>query len=276
MNTLAVHEYRTGSPGSPTLVLLHGFPVDHRMWDDVTEHLTGDVTVVAPDLPLLGSSPDVEAVTQDGSPSLEAGADAVAAFMALLAPGPVVLAGLSMGGYVALALLERHPGLVHGLALLDTKATADDDGARSNRLRVAAEVESLGHAGPVLGMARATLGATSRERRPELVGTLHGWISGQSAAGIAWSQRAMAARPDRTAALAGFAGPTVVLVGQEDEITPPAGAEQMASALPGARLVVVPAAGHMSPVEQPEAVARALDELVRTVRDRAAPGRGRP
>ena len=263
---LAVHTFRTGPNGRLPLVLLHGFPLDHRMWADVVDLLPGDRTVLAPDLPGLGSSPCGEdlahALGSPAAPSLDTAADAVAGTLQAAGIERAVIAGLSMGGYVAMALVERHPDLVAGLGLLDTKSTADDDGARANRLRIAAQVLAEGGVDAVLGMGRALLGQTSRSLRPDLVDRLELWIQDQGATGVAWSQRAMAARPDRTGVLAGFARPALVLVGAEDEVTPPAAARHLEATLPAAELVVVPLSGHMTSVECPEPVAAALGRLM--------------
>ncbi|SDD52747.1 Pimeloyl-ACP methyl ester carboxylesterase [Sanguibacter gelidistatuariae] len=253
--------YRDAGPTAPALVLLHGFPLDHRMWDDVARELPSDLTVLAADLPGLGKA------TLGGfpEPSIEAAAAAVAHSLHDAGITSAVVAGLSMGGYVALALAERHPELVAGLALVDTKSTADDDAARANRLRVAGEVERAGTVDAVRGMRSSLLGETSRVARAELVDRLDGWIGEQSPAGVAWSQRAMAARGDRTAVLRSFAGPATVVVGEEDTLTPVAAAEHMVAALSEPGFVVVPGAGHMSAIECPVDVARALTDLVHRV-----------
>ena len=251
----------SGVPGAPVLVLLHGFPLDHRMWDDVAAALPEDLTVLAPDLPGLGDS----GLTGFGEPSLAAAADAVAASLHDAGITTAVVAGLSMGGYVALALAERHPGLVAGLALVDTKSTADDDAARANRLRLAAEVEDAATVDPVRAMSVSLVGETSRTVRPDLIARLDGWISEQTPSGVAWSQRAMAARGDRTAVLEAFAGPATVVVGAEDQLTPVSAAEHMVAALTEPVFVTVPGAGHMSAIEQPLEVARALADLVHRV-----------
>jgi pimeloyl-ACP methyl ester carboxylesterase len=253
--TVVLHELRAGT-GLP-LVLLHAFPLDARMWTDVVALLPGDGPVLAVDLPGLGAASGAPLP----EPSLESAADAVAAALTGAGHAGAVVAGLSMGGYVALALAERHPDLLAGIGLLDTKATADADDARANRLRVAGVVESAGTVDEVLPMATALLGAASRER-PELVARLEALIGAQPPAGVAWSQRAMAARPDRTGVLAGHRGPALVLVGEEDGPTPPAQARAMADVL-GVQPVVVAGAGHLTAVEAPAAVADALADLVR-------------
>lgn len=272
--TLALHTLRRGAPGALPLVLLHGFPVDHRMWLDVTDLLPGERTVLAPDLPGFGASPsghDVAAAFGAGAdPAVEVMADAVAATLRRAGVERAVVGGLSMGGYVALALVERHPGLVAGLALLDTKATADDEEAREGREQVARRVLAEQRVEAVYGMRTSVLGATSRVGRPDLVERMAGWIRDQGPDAVAWAQRAMGARPDRTGLLPGYAGPALVVVGEEDEIAPVEVARGMAGLLPDGELVVVPRAGHMTSIESPEPVASALSRLLRRA-EAAAP-----
>ena len=189
-------------------------------------------------------------------------ADGVAATLRGAGVARAVVAGLSMGGYVAMALAERHADLLAGLALLDTRSGADADAARDNRLRVADAVLAEDSVEPVLGMRTTLLGATSRATRPDLVEHLETWIGDQGPRGVAWAQRAMAARPDRTAVLREVTCPALVVVGEQDELTPPEAARAMAEALGGCEVVVVPGAGHMTPIENPEPVAVALSGLL--------------
>lgn len=253
------------------LVLLHGFPVDHRMWDDVVGSLAVGIPVIAPDLPGLGEAP-----VPDGEPSLDVSADAVAALVGSEGHTRVAVAGLSMGGYVALALAERHPQLVAALALVDTKASADDDAARATRGRVADEVESSRSVEPVLGMVGSLLSQDSVRERPGLPDEITAWITEQTPAGVAWSQRAMATRPDRSSVLAAFDGPVVVVVGEDDTVTPLAAAQHMTDTARDAELVSIPGAGHLSAVETPGAVAEALDELLRREGEAPAETSGNP
>jgi pimeloyl-ACP methyl ester carboxylesterase len=251
--TLALHTLRDGF-GLPVL-LLHAFPVDHRIWVDLAAALPGAPTVLALDIPGLGDS-----LPPAAGPSIDVVADAIAA--ALGGHTRVVVVGASMGGYLALALAARHPRLVAGLGLVDTKSTADSDEQRANRLRIAHEVEQSQTVGPVLGMAGVLIGATSRRERPELTARIEGWIRGQRPAGVAWALRAMAARKDLTAVLETFDGPVWVAVGEEDELTPLAEAEHMASAARNARLESIPGTGHLSIVEAPQAVAAGVSALM--------------
>lgn len=262
---LALHVYREGDDREVPLLLLHGFPLDHRMWDDVVDLLPGDGAVLAVDLPGFGASPAGSEVAPDEPASIDAAADAVARTVRAAGVDRAVVAGLSLGGYVAMALVERHPDLVAGLALLDTKSTADADAARENRLRIAEQVEAEQRVDAVLGMRTSLLGESNRARRQDLVSRLESWIRDQGHDGIAWIQRAMAVRPDRTEVLTAFDGPALVVVGEEDELSPVDAAEHMAAALGRATLVRVPRAGHMTTNEAPEAVASALAQLRREV-----------
>ncbi len=262
-----LHTLRRGPEGTLPLVLLHGFPLDHRMWLDATDLIAGDRTVLAADLPGFGTSPsgpDVAAhLGADPAPSVDVMGDGVAAALRHAGIERATVAGLSMGGYVAMSIVARHPELVAGLGLLDTKATADDDAARAKRFEVAEQVLAEQRVDAVLGMRTALLGATNRVARPDLVERIAGWIGEQGPQAVAWAQRAMAARPDRAEVLAGYAGPAVVIVGDEDEIAPVQVARQMADLLADVELVVVPRAGHMTSNESPEPVASALTRLLR-------------
>jgi pimeloyl-ACP methyl ester carboxylesterase len=243
--------------GALPLVLLHAFPLDSRMWDACGALVAGPRAVYVVDLP--GSPGHVAGLP--ALPSLHGSADLVAAALEDAGIGRAAVAGLSMGGYTALALLERHPGVVAGLGLVDTKSVADTPEAAANRLARAGRLEASRSVDEVLPDADTLLGETTRAARPEVRRRVLDWIREQDPLGLAWSQRAMASRPDRTAVLHAFSGPVAVVVGDEDTVTPVAVAEQMAVAAGGAPLVVVRGAGHLSAVEDPAAVAAALADL---------------
>jgi pimeloyl-ACP methyl ester carboxylesterase len=263
---LALHVYRDGAPASLPIVLLHGFPLDHRMWDDVAPMLAGPGAVLAPDLPGLGASPSAEAcgaaLGRDDEPSLDTSADAVAATLHARGIDRAIVVGLSMGGYVALAMLERHQGLVAGVGLLDTRSEADDESVVSHRLQIVSTVMLEHSLDAVAGMRTTLLGATSQVTRPELAGRLGEWIADQVPTGVAWSELAMATRPDRTEMLRAFTGPALVMVGEEDTAAPFQVARQMAEALRDVELVVVPQAGHLTTIENPASVAAGLNRLM--------------
>ncbi|WP_418276297.1 alpha/beta fold hydrolase [Isoptericola jiangsuensis] len=251
---LATYVLREGA-GVP-VVLLHGFPLDHRMWVPVADLIPEGVRVVAVDLPGHGHS-DLGQTPE----TMEAAADAVHATLRHHGEGNVVVVGLSMGGYVALALAERHPDLVHGLGLVDTKSTADTAEARAGRLDVARAVHDSQTLDAVMGMPAKLLGATSELERRALYPTVEAWVRSQHPSGVVWAQRAMAARGDRTHVLTEFDGPVAVVVGAEDRVTPVEDAKHMAAAARDVTLTVVPNAAHLSTVEEPGAVATAIFDL---------------
>lgn len=245
------------------LVLLHGFPFDSSMWDEVVEILgERDVPTIAIDAPGLGVSP-----VPEGEPSLELAADGVIATLDELGIEHAVLAGLSMGGYISLAVTARYASRVAGLALLDTKASTDTEAARENRLRVAVAAEGVEGSDAVAGMIDVLLGETTRATEPEVVARHRAWLAAAPPTGIAWGQRAMAARPSRFEVLEDLTVPGLVIRGTEDVLSTQADAEAMIQAMLAndgeAELVLVPAAGHMTATEDPEAVADALDAFWR-------------
>lgn len=263
MASLVFHRDRESS--DLPLVLLAPFPCDARVWARVLELVPGDVITVEP--PGFGGSP----VITDGQPSLEAYADAVAGGLAALGVERYVVAGNSMGGYVAMALAEREPAAIAGIGLLGTKSTADTPEAKQGRLDMAAAADAGTPASELVGPMRDKLLAeATRQADLPAVAALEQWLGEAPASGIAWAQRAMAARPDRTAALAQLAAggaPGLVLHGGDDPLM---GSEQqviMAQAL-GVEAATVPGRGHLLPLEAPSETAEAL----RALWDRARTG----
>ena len=254
-------------PAGPPVLLLPAFPLDRAVWRHVAALLDGLLPTVLVDLPGQGDSP----LPGDGPPSLDAGADAVAALAARLGYRRVIVAGVSMGGYVAMSLARRHPDLLAGVALVDTRHEADTPEARANRERIAGAV--LGEAGlrALAPMVGTLLGESTRRLRPETVAWLQGRLQSARPAGVAWSQRAMAARPDSGETLARLEVPAAVVVGEEDVLTPPGAARAMAALIPDAVLTVLPRSGHLSPIEAPAGVANALIGLQLRVSARRAP-----
>jgi pimeloyl-ACP methyl ester carboxylesterase len=169
-----------------------------------------------------------------------------------------IVGGCSMGGYVAMALLRIAPSRVSGLALINTKATADAEAARTNRFAMAARAEADGIGWLADEMRETLLGPTTLASRPEVEATVRRLIGDQSPAAVAWAQRAMAARPDSLDVLARADVPALVLRGEQDTLIPRDEAAAMADALPKATFVELPGAGHLAPLEIPAEVAGAL------------------
>ena len=239
--------FREAGSGQP-LVLLHAFPLSSAMWLAQREGLAGVCRVITPDQRGFGGS-ELGA----DEPSLDACADDLAALLDRLSLDQVVLGGLSMGGYVAMAFLRRHPSRVSALILADTKATADPEPARANRERIAAAATEESSTVLVDDVLPSLLGTTTVAERPAVAGRVRGLVQAAPGAAAAWAQRAMAARPDSLDTLRAFALPALVVVGEEDVLSPLPDAQAMAEALPAATLAVLPKAGHLTAVETPEA-----------------------
>ncbi len=233
-------------PDTP-VVLLHAFPLDSRMWDDVRPGIDG---IVTPDQRGFGAAP-----LGDASPELEV---AAADVISLLDGQRVVLGGCSMGGYVAMAVLRAAPSLVAGLVLVDTRAAADAPSARENRLAAADRAATEGVEWIPSAMLPALLGPTTRRTRPSVVSRTESLIMAQNPAAVAWAQRAMAARADSADLLRSTSVPTLIVRGAEDELIPRAEAESLASLLPEAEVVELSGAGHLPPLETPVEFTRAL------------------
>jgi len=229
------------------VVLLHAFPLSSRMFDPLR--------------PLL---PDLRLITPDYRPSsdLDALADDVAATLDDLGIERAIIGGVSMGGYLTMAVLRRHRSRVAAVVLADTKVNADSEQARSNRLRIAKILDDEGSGRVLLQEVLPTLiGETTKRERPAELTFVTELIAATPPASAAAWQRAMAGRPDSFDTLRTTDAPALVMVGAEDSLTPPEQARAMADALPNATLVELPAAGHLSAVETPDAFAAALAEF---------------
>ena len=236
-----------------TLLLLHAFPLGMFMWEAQCEALSPRCRVVRFDARGFGGSDPA-----DGPLTMERIAEDAVALLDLLGVDRAVVGGCSMGGYAALALARRHPHRLCGLVLQDTKATADTEEAKAGRRSLAAQVLGTGAVAAAEAFLPKLVGETTQRERPELVQELRERILATPAPAIASALHGLAAREDSRPTLPAIRVPTLVLVGEEDVITPPAEAEAMARAIRRARLERVPRAGHLSNLENPAAVNAAL------------------
>lgn len=262
---------RSAGSGIP-VVLLHGFPLDHAMWRQQWAlvapggRLAGLARLVVPDFVGFGTSPG-EAAT-----SIAAMADDVALLLRRLAIDSAVICGLSMGGYVCQHLAAAHRGLLRGAVLVDTKLEGDTPEARAARVdladrvgrvgtRIAAEamVPKLLSRGPGAALDDPSSGSPGRAAVEQ---DLRRTIEGTEVATIRTALAALADRPDMTAAAATFDVPTLLVVGADDAITPPACLESAARTIAGAELAVLAGCGHMTPLEDPRAFNEVLARFV--------------
>jgi 3-oxoadipate enol-lactonase len=243
--------------GVPT-VLLHGFPLDHTMWLAQIAALAGRCRVLAPDLRGFGRSP-LQKVSPTAGISMEQFADDVAEFLdAVGVREKVVLAGFSMGGYIAWQFVRKYGNRLRALIACDTRAAADNDEARSGRIKMAEKVEEWGSARVAEMMGPKLFAPQTFEQQPELVAAVRSVVERTTPAAIAAAQRGMAARPDETALLPTIQAPTLVIVGEHDAISTRDEMASFAKAVPNAEFAEIPNAGHMAPMENPEAVNTAL------------------
>lgn len=253
----------TARPKSTTpLLLIHAFPVNKAVWEPVRAQLAADeISVASIDLFGFGDRSCERPAADDG---LDALGDQVAEWIKKSGATSAVLAGLSLGGYVAMNVVRRYPELVAGLVLADTKSSADNGDGAAGRRAFADRAEERGNAWVAEAMMPKLLGETSRASRPEVVAAVTKMVAETPAETIAWVQRAMADRPDSSVELAAFAGPVLVVVGSEDAISTADECRELADSIPTASLVVIEGAGHLSPLEDPTAVAGAISEWWQT------------
>ncbi|MDH3260207.1 MAG: alpha/beta fold hydrolase [Acidimicrobiia bacterium] len=237
--------------GGDLAVFVHGFPLDHRLWLDQLDALGDLRQCVAPDLRGSGSSDAVASLVL----AMEQVADDLAELIESLGHTSADVVSLSMGGYGALALWERHPERVRSLVLMDTRPGADSEAGRAGRRETAERVADEGGGVLVASLQKALL-APGAELAARV--RLRGMIEATAPETIVASLEGMARRADRTDILSSITVPTLVMVGADDGLTPPDMAEHMAELIPTAELVVIPGAGHLPPIETPEAVNDAL------------------
>jgi pimeloyl-ACP methyl ester carboxylesterase len=247
------------------VVLLHAFPLHADMWRPQLERVPEGWRFIAPDLRGFGRARGLA-----DEPSMDAYAADVCALMDRLAVDEAVIAGLSMGGYVAFALYRMAAPRFTGLVLADTRAAADTPDSRAGRATMR---ESLAQHGPS-AVADAMLPALSERQRVEgpkllseradaaIVASVRSMIESGDAQGIDAAIVAMMDRRDMTADLPHIACATLVVAGAGDIVTPPAAAESMQRAIPRSTLTVIGEAGHLSNLEQPDQFSRVLADFL--------------
>lgn len=275
--------YREGDGRAVPLVLVHAFPVDHRMWDDCAAEIIrqGDIAgmppfaIWAPDMPGAGDGPIPDDAASGGRSSdgaydhaLDLLADAYVDLLHAAGYDRAVWAGLSMGGYVILNVQRRHPHAVAGFAMCDTKGDADTPQQRANRVRVAEDCERMHSVDPVMGFAEATESDSSFKRSNDGKALFARWIREQRPEGIAWRQRMAAGRPDLNDQLPRIAAPAAVICGDKDPFADESRMRAIVDAMTAtqATYTLIRDCGHFSAVEHPAEVAAALTALMRRVR----------
>jgi 3-oxoadipate enol-lactonase len=244
-----------------TLILIHGFPLTARMWEPQLELAEHGWRIIAPHLRGFDGPP-----VDDVATSVDDYAGDIIDLLDALHIEQAVIGGLSMGGYITFALFRHAPRYFRGMILADTRVQADTPEGVEGRKRMLQLVREKGAPAAADEMVPKLLGASTRASRPEVEQTVRGMIGSNSTETIAGAITALMTRPDATALLPTIHCPTLVVVGDEDVLTPPAASEEIARGIGGAELALIPRAGHMSNIEQPAvfnlALARFLDHRV--------------
>ena len=255
---LAYDDHGIGQP----VLFLHAFPLNRSMWSGEMKTLLKEerYRLVSLDWRGFGESD----ITADVS-TMETFADDVAGLMDTLGMQDAVLCGLSMGGYATFAFLRKYPQRVKGLILADTRPGADTAEARANRENVARIAEEQGTEAIADLQVPKLLSAYTLQHHQEVETRVRQMIAAATPQGIAEASRGMALRADSTDLLAGMTCPTLVIVGQQDGLTPPEVAQDYAAQIPNAQLVVISQAGHLSNLEQPEAFVQAVSSFLQGI-----------
>ena len=261
---LANDHITTAGPDKPTLVFIHAFPMNRRMWDAQAEGLARQANMVLVDTRGFGQSAVAADADREGW-GVELWAADVLETLEHLGVERAAFAGCSMGGYIIFELLRRVPDRVVGVALVDTRPEPDTPEAKQARAGQIGRVRAEGSGVMVDWALEKLLWETTHTSRPDVVEKVRSIASSTPAETLIGVLAALAERPDSRPVLGEIRVPATVIVGRHDVVTPPDVSQAMAAAIPGAHLVEVPAAGHLTPMENPAAVNEALGVLMRSV-----------
>ncbi len=241
------------------VVFLHGFPHHRALWASQVAALVDRARCIAPDLRGFGES------SVHPPYSVDQYADDLAALLDSLRIERAVVCGLSMGGYVALAFWRRHRARVRALILMDTRAGNDSAEGRERRDQMIALGRQRGSEAVADAMITGMVGKRTREKCPEVVDDVHRMLESAPVDGVVGALEALRDRPDSTATLATIDVPTLIVVGEDDVLTPPGEAMLLHAGIRGSTLEVIAGAGHVANVERPAAVNHVITEFLAKV-----------
>ena len=248
--------YETRGTGFP-VVLVHPFVVHHEFWSAVVARLATRYKLLIADLRGHGHSQ-----TGNGAATMAKHADDLLRMIDAEQVGKAVFVGVSIGGYILFEFWRRHRERVAALVFSNTKAEADTDAARANRMKSIHDSRQRGTAGFIEEQIPNYMGETTRRNRPDIVDSARRMMQTLSVEGLAAVQQGMAERPDSRSTLAGINVPTLVITGEEDTLTPLANAQAIQRGIPGARLALIAKVGHYAALENPDEFARVLRQFL--------------
>jgi len=247
--SLAYDDCGAGQP----LLLIHGFPLSRKIWAPQIASLSNRFRVIAPDLRGFGGSDAPE-----GPYSMELFSDDLVGLLDGLGIAKAAVCGMSMGGYVLLNMLQRYPDRVAAACFMVTKGGADDEAGKERRTMLSGEVLAKGAQAVAEPFSRILFAPGGEEARPKLFGEIMQIMLETRPQGLSAGLLAMRERKDYSDSLGGIRIPSLVIGAELDKAIPAMESRKLAAALPDAKLVIVPDAGHMAGMEQPEAVNSAL------------------
>jgi 3-oxoadipate enol-lactonase len=247
--------YDESGSGIPVL-FIHGWPHDRTLWSAQLSGLPTRARCIAPDLRGFGES------TSSPPWSIDQYADDLDALIQSLGLQRVVVCGLSMGGYIALAMVRRHRERLRGLVLVSTRATADTPEARDKRMRLIEFVEERGVEALAARQLKAMVGETTFTSRPDVLESLRTMMARAPRDGVVGALHAMAERHDSTSMLGGIDMPTLIVSGSEDTFTPPDEMRGLARSIPQSRFESIVGGGHVCPYERPAAFNHVVAEFL--------------
>lgn len=263
VNRLKLFYTESGKPEAPPIVFIHGFPFDHTMWQEQVALCEPSHRVITYDLRGHGKSS-----AGDGRYLFELFVDDLFGLLDHLKIARTILCGLSMGGYTALRAFERSPDRFNGLILCDTRSEPDSNEAKLKRAANLRTIQTDGIAAFAEGFLKAIFTPDSFKERPAVVDQIRKTILANPPEGVTGTLIALATRTDTTPILTNIKVPTLILVGDQDVVTPPTAAQAMHERIPSSRLAVIPQAGHMSNLENPTEFNLHLQDYLQRVQPR--------
>jgi 3-oxoadipate enol-lactonase len=249
---IAFDDVGTGLP----VVFLHAFPLNRTMWDPQIGALVAECRCIAIDMRGFGDSAPAEPYSMDRY------ADDVAGVLDTLQIERAVIVGLSMGGYVAFAFWRRHRARVRALVLADTRSAADTVEVLERRRELLDAAETQGPTAVANMQIAGLVGKTTRDKRPDIYDSMHRMMAQAPIEGVIGAIHAIMERPDSTPTCSTIDVPTLIVVGEEDALTPPKEAHKLNGAISGSRVEIIQQAGHLSNVERPAAFNTVVSEFL--------------